>query len=148
LIYIGQPSHTFGRGIPGVGVSALAWPLSFGLGEVPKGTDSKAGGSSQYPRVAGRTQFAQQYGRLPVPPRPLVPIQGKGEVCIGTKIPAILTYLKRPEGLGSDPETFTLRVTTIFRREQGEWRVVHRHGDPFDAATREVLSRRRVQGAM
>jgi ketosteroid isomerase-like protein len=27
-------------------------------------------------------------------------------------------------------ESYTLRVTTIFRRENGEWRVVHRHGDP------------------
>src|SRR5690242_16914186 len=24
---------------------------------------------------------------------------------------------------------FTLRVTTVFRREDGQWRVVHRHGD-------------------
>jgi ketosteroid isomerase-like protein len=23
-----------------------------------------------------------------------------------------------------------LRATTIFRQEDGEWRVVHRHGDP------------------
>ena len=30
---------------------------------------------------------------------------------------------------GSPPQTFTLRVTTIFRREQGDWKVVHRHGD-------------------
>jgi ketosteroid isomerase-like protein len=36
---------------------------------------------------------------------------------------------------GSAPETFTLRVTTIFRREQGEWKVVHRPGDPLDALT-------------
>jgi ketosteroid isomerase-like protein len=38
---------------------------------------------------------------------------------------------------GSTPETFTLRVTTVFRREQGEWKVVHRHGDPLDAASRD-----------
>jgi ketosteroid isomerase-like protein len=31
---------------------------------------------------------------------------------------------------GAPPETYSLRVTTIFRREHGEWRVVHRHGDP------------------
>ena len=27
-------------------------------------------------------------------------------------------------------EPYALRVTTVFRREEGEWRVVHRHGDP------------------
>lgn len=26
--------------------------------------------------------------------------------------------------------SYVLRATTIFRRETGEWRVVHRHGDP------------------
>ena len=30
---------------------------------------------------------------------------------------------------GAPPEPYTLRVTTIFRREDGEWRVAHRHGD-------------------
>jgi len=49
---------------------------------------------------------------------------------------------------GSTPETFTLRVTTIFRREQGKWKVAHRHGDPLDAASREALTLRRQQGAM
>jgi ketosteroid isomerase-like protein len=33
------------------------------------------------------------------------------------------------------PRDYTLRVTTVFRREQGAWKVVHRHGDelPFTA---------------
>lgn len=26
--------------------------------------------------------------------------------------------------------TYTLRATQIYRRESGEWKVVHRHGDP------------------
>jgi ketosteroid isomerase-like protein len=30
---------------------------------------------------------------------------------------------------GAPPEPYTLRVTTVFRREDGQWRVVHRHGD-------------------
>jgi ketosteroid isomerase-like protein len=30
-----------------------------------------------------------------------------------------------PEG----PRDYTLRVTTILRREDGDWKVVHRHGD-------------------
>lgn len=28
------------------------------------------------------------------------------------------------------PSTYTLRVTHIYRREDGEWKIVHRHGDP------------------
>jgi ketosteroid isomerase-like protein len=33
--------------------------------------------------------------------------------------------------VGDDaPEVYALRVTTVFRREDGEWRVVHRHADP------------------
>ena len=28
-----------------------------------------------------------------------------------------------------EPRTYTLRVTHIYRRENGQWRIVHRHGD-------------------
>lgn len=28
-----------------------------------------------------------------------------------------------------EPRTYTLRATQVYRREDGEWRVVHRHGD-------------------
>ena len=31
---------------------------------------------------------------------------------------------------GAEPQRYSLRVTTILRREEGEWKVVHRHGDP------------------
>lgn len=27
------------------------------------------------------------------------------------------------------PRSYTLRVTQVYRREHGEWKVVHRHGD-------------------
>jgi ketosteroid isomerase-like protein len=38
------------------------------------------------------------------------------------------------------PKSYSLRVTTIFRREDGEWKVVHRHGDPYDTPTEAVLA--------
>ena len=30
-------------------------------------------------------------------------------------------------------EPFQLRVTTTFRRENGQWRIVHRHADPISS---------------
>src|SRR3954467_1477005 len=30
---------------------------------------------------------------------------------------------------GGGPITYTLRVTHVYRREDGEWKFVHRHGD-------------------
>lgn len=43
---------------------------------------------------------------------------------------------------GAPPEAYSLRVTTILRREEGEWKVVHRHGDPIpDSGAGEQLSR-------
>ena len=38
------------------------------------------------------------------------------------------------------PTAYVLRVTTVFHREDGEWKVVHRHADPSASATAgEVL---------
>jgi ketosteroid isomerase-like protein len=32
-----------------------------------------------------------------------------------------------------EPRTYTLRATQVYRREDGEWRVAHRHGDTVTA---------------
>lgn len=43
---------------------------------------------------------------------------------------------------GGPPEPYSLRVTTILRREEGEWKVVHRHADPVpDSGAREQVLR-------
>lgn len=34
---------------------------------------------------------------------------------------------------GVPAEPYTLRVTSVFRREDGEWKIVHRHGDKLVA---------------
>lgn len=42
---------------------------------------------------------------------------------------------------GAAPEAYELRVTTVFRREDGKWKIVHRHADPMpdsDAARRQL----------
>lgn len=43
---------------------------------------------------------------------------------------------------GSPSLAYTLRATTVFRREDGEWKVVHRHADPVPAENAAEL----VQG--
>jgi ketosteroid isomerase-like protein len=40
---------------------------------------------------------------------------------------------------GVPAEPYTLRVTQVYRREQGEWKVVHRHAD-------QVLTEQRLPG--
>jgi ketosteroid isomerase-like protein len=42
---------------------------------------------------------------------------------------------------GAEPEPYVLRVTTIFRRENGQWKVVHRHGDALAADSAAVVGR-------
>jgi ketosteroid isomerase-like protein len=35
-----------------------------------------------------------------------------------------------------------LRVTTVFRREDGEWRIVHRHGDSLASRSAAEITER------
>ena len=39
---------------------------------------------------------------------------------------------------GGPAEPYVLRVTHVYRRESGEWRVVHRHADAVPEGDREV----------
>ncbi len=48
---------------------------------------------------------------------------------------------------GAEPAPYVLRATTIFRREEGEWRVVHRHGDPLAADSAAAVGRLTPPGA-
>ena len=36
---------------------------------------------------------------------------------------------------GGPPEAYVLRVTTVFHREHGEWKVIHRHADAMASPT-------------
>jgi ketosteroid isomerase-like protein len=42
--------------------------------------------------------------------------------------------VKAKIGESEDATPFALRVTMIFRPEEGEWKVVHRHADPITGA--------------
>jgi ketosteroid isomerase-like protein len=38
-------------------------------------------------------------------------------------------YERNQVTMDGRPGTYTLRVTHVYRREDGQWRIVHRHGD-------------------
>lgn len=42
---------------------------------------------------------------------------------------------------GAPPAPYSLRVTTVFRRENGAWKIVHRHADPYDDSGGQIASR-------
>jgi ketosteroid isomerase-like protein len=41
---------------------------------------------------------------------------------------------------GAEPAPYVLRATTVFRREDDDWKVVHRHGDGIAAEDAAVVS--------
>jgi ketosteroid isomerase-like protein len=42
---------------------------------------------------------------------------------------------------GAPPQPYVLRVTTVFRREDGAWKVVHRHADPASETAGALTAR-------
>jgi ketosteroid isomerase-like protein len=38
-------------------------------------------------------------------------------------------YEHTATSIDGEPQTYTLRVTHVYRREAGTWKIVHRHGD-------------------
>ena len=47
---------------------------------------------------------------------------------------------------GAAPQPYVLRVTTIFCREDDEWRVVHRHGDALESGHNDHVTRQLLSG--
>jgi ketosteroid isomerase-like protein len=47
---------------------------------------------------------------------------------------------------GRPPVAYVLRVTTVFHREDGEWKVVHRHADPSASPTGGEVLRQLASG--
>lgn len=43
-------------------------------------------------------------------------------------------YEHTQASVNGEPRTYTLRATQVYRREGGEWRVAHRHGDTVTEA--------------
>jgi ketosteroid isomerase-like protein len=48
---------------------------------------------------------------------------------------------------GGQPSAYVLRVTTVFAREDGEWKVVHRHADPLASPTAGVVLEQLASGS-
>ena len=42
-------------------------------------------------------------------------------------------YEHTQASVNGEPRAYTLRVTQVYRREDGEWKVVHRHGDTLSS---------------
>jgi ketosteroid isomerase-like protein len=44
-------------------------------------------------------------------------------------------YERTQASINGEPRRYVLRVTQVYRREDGEWRVAHRHADTAESAT-------------
>jgi ketosteroid isomerase-like protein len=46
-------------------------------------------------------------------------------------------YERTEASINAERRQYVLRVTQIYRREEGEWKVAHRHGDTAEIATED-----------
>ena len=44
-------------------------------------------------------------------------------------------YERTEASINGEPRRYELRVTQVYRREDGEWKVAHRHGDTAESTT-------------
>jgi ketosteroid isomerase-like protein len=42
-------------------------------------------------------------------------------------------YERTQASINGEPRQYVLRVTQVYRREDGEWKLAHRHGDALDS---------------
>jgi ketosteroid isomerase-like protein len=51
-----------------------------------------------------------------------------------------VAYEHNTVSVDGEPRTYTLRVTQVYRREDGEWRLAHRHGDELTGNQKRLSS--------
>ena len=51
-----------------------------------------------------------------------------------------VAYEHNTVSVNGEPRTYTLRVTQVYRREDGEWKPAHRHGDELPADEKRLPS--------
>lgn len=71
-------------------------------------------------------QLATEFSNFSASDVEVVAAYAKGDLAYLISIERTTASIK-----GRPPKPYQLRVTTIFRREDGEWKPVHRHADPF-----------------
>ena len=93
----------------------LRGPAAVRTGAIQGAASFKEGGPLRFAEVSSRFEEVSRYA---------------------TSELGYIVQLERHEGrLVSGAETVVaLRVTLIFRREEGRWRIVHRHADPITTA--------------
>ena len=88
------------------------------------------------PPARGWTQVEQTMERAASQFREGEPTRFEGISDYATADLAYILEIERGRmkvGVADEMAPVSLRVTTIFRREDGEWRIVHRHADPITA---------------